>query len=202
MEVPLHLPGTMEFEYPPLPTLTAKMHCLCTLCLYIYSIYSYYTATKLCYRFDISIIFYLSSRQHTAAPIHFVAVPQCSSCYRDGNTGITTYHNADVVVYEWSLSLAFLHPLTLKKTKQTNKQTNKTKQNKTKQNKTKQNKTNNNKKVIIMENLPEKLLTLCQPSADLHHIPHNPCSYLHISLLLETFDLPQLLLIQDRLRVH
>ncbi len=48
------------------------------------------------------LLIYLSSTQHTAPQVHFLAVPQCSSWRRDGNTTTATYCNAAAVDYECS----------------------------------------------------------------------------------------------------
>ncbi len=48
---------------------------------------------------------YRSSTQRNAPQVHFLAVPQCSSRRRDGNTTTATYRNAVAVDYERTLSL-------------------------------------------------------------------------------------------------
>ena len=63
----------------------------------------YFSATQLCYR----CIDYFSTTvqcQHTARQVHFLAVLQCSSWRRDGNTTTATYYNADAVEYEQNLT--------------------------------------------------------------------------------------------------
>ncbi len=55
------------------------------------------------------LLIYRSSTQHTAPQVHFLAVPQCSSRRRDGNTTTATYRNAAAVDYERSLSQDMIH---------------------------------------------------------------------------------------------
>ncbi len=57
-------------------------------------------AVLLMYRLHI----YRNSTQHTIPHVHFLAVPQCSSQRRDGNTTTATYRNADAVDYERTFS--------------------------------------------------------------------------------------------------
>ena len=45
--------------------------------------------------------------QRTASQVHFLAVPECSSWHRDGNTIAATYRNADAVDYERNFILYF-----------------------------------------------------------------------------------------------
>ncbi len=56
----------------------------------------YNAAALLMYR----LLIYRSSMQRTAPQVHFLAVLQCSSRCRDGNTTTATYRNAAAVHYE------------------------------------------------------------------------------------------------------
>ncbi len=56
------------------------------------------------------LLIYRSSTQRTAPQVHFLAVPQCSSRRRDGNTTTATYRNAAAVDYERVLSSPLLEP--------------------------------------------------------------------------------------------
>ena len=47
---------------------------------------------------------YCSSMQRIVPQVHFLAVMQCSSRCRDGNTTTATYHNAAAVDYECSFT--------------------------------------------------------------------------------------------------
>ncbi len=55
--------------------------------------------------YDIWITICHSSSQCTAPPVHFVAVPQCSSWCRDRNMGTAIHRNADAVEYERHFTL-------------------------------------------------------------------------------------------------
>ncbi len=50
------------------------------------------------------LLIYRSSTQRTSPQVHFLAVPQCSSRHRDGNTTTATYRNAAAVDYERSFT--------------------------------------------------------------------------------------------------
>ncbi len=51
------------------------------------------------------LLIYRSSMQRTAHQGHFLAVPQCSSRCRDGNTTTASYRNAAAMNYEHNFTL-------------------------------------------------------------------------------------------------
>ncbi len=55
--------------------------------------------------YRLPVLIYRSSAQLTALEVHFLAVPQCSSRHRDGNTTTATYRNADAEDYERTLNV-------------------------------------------------------------------------------------------------
>ena len=54
------------------------------------------------------LLIYRSSTQWTSPQLHFLAVPQCSSRHRDGNTTAATYCNAAAVDYKSTVRVTYI----------------------------------------------------------------------------------------------